>query len=934
MTSQRSLPWLVLGLSMGVLILAGPDIAGQAGQEEEGSSVRTDLHGDPLPPGATARLGTLRLREPEGLAAVAFSPDLDTVASTDGTRIRIWDAASGKVRRTLERAGAPIRSLAYSTDGRLLASGDDRGEILIWDLESRGDPRQVGRPDPAAAGKEPFQTAVLLLALSPDGRRIASANSSQGASLWDLSSGTKKFTLPDSDHLGGRPVFSPDGKTLALSRDSRILLYDPETGDMIREIRGHPADDGVQPGPDEEGDSPGRPIVGTIAYSPDGRSIASVGAMEGTTETRVHIWDAATGEERKEFETFGDDLYCVAFSPDGTRIAAAGQDFLHVWEDTSGKKLLEAHAPRISDLAFSHDGKTVAVASNRTNTIRLVDVATGKRIPEIAEHEGSLSLVVFSPDGESLATLDSDGRAIVWEAARGKPLFQQEPESARLRGVTFGTDSRAFLTYHADGTFRSRDFATGALLSEFNPYREQAERSEGQEGQLARDDLDERLTYFAIARDQETTAAATVSGVIVVGKLGVRTPTARLEGHRGGMEYMTFGDDGQRLLSWGADGTARVWELRTGKEIWKLEPHGETIATLGYTPGFERFALGDSDGSIHVWEMATGKEILERQAHKAGVRSIFFSPGGDRIISVGAAPSFDKTWSDRKRLANTPRCHVWDIATGIKVFSLNFEASLHPHPEEEGMASSVVITPDGRYLATGGRDRKVYLWEIASARPALVLQGHQGRVEDVAVSTDGKRLASASEDGTVLVWSLDPRRASEGEGLAGSDPLNALWASLGGDDALRAYEAVWRLAATGGKAVGHIEAHLETADREVPQQVVRLIADLSNDDFEVRERASTGLALLGWKAEPALRGVLQESTDPEERGRARALLEKLTGSGKGVPGMRLRWARAVQVLERIGTTEAQGLLESLARGSPYLVETREAQAALKRLEGR
>jgi hypothetical protein len=187
------------------------------------------------------------------------------------------------------------------------------------------------------------------------------------------------------------------------------------------------------------------------------------------------------------------------------------------------------------------------------------------------------------------------------------------------------------------------------------------------------------------------------------------------------------------------------------------------------------------------------------------------------------------------------------------------------------------LAPDGKLLAAGGGKGTIYLWEVGTGKELRPLAGHQGCVTSLAFSDDGKALASASDDTTALVWDVAGLGRGAGRRAAPlpAPKLAAWWADLAGDDAARAYEAVWALAA--GDSAPFLKGRLRPVPAAGAEQVARLLADLDSDAFAVRERATRELAKLEEAAEPALRKALAGHPSPEVRRRVTGLLEGLGG---------------------------------------------------------
>jgi hypothetical protein len=215
-------------------------------------------------------------------------------------------------------------------------------------------------------------------------------------------------------------------------------------------------------------------------------------------------------------------------------------------------------------------------------------------------------------------------------------------------------------------------------------------------------------------------------------------------------------------------------------------------------------------------------------------------------------------------------------------------------------------------------------------------RGHQGSVRAVAFLPHGKALASASNDTTVLLWQI-PRRLAPGWDRPGprlaKEPRD-LWPDLAGEDAARAYRAIWALVENPRPSTSFLKARLRPVAPTDAKHVARLLADLGSKRFAVRRRATQELAKLQELAEPALRKVLEGQPSLEVRQRVERLLAKLTSLRWNPTSERLRRLRALEVLEHIGTPGAKEVLKSLAGGAGGSPLTQEAKASLERLARR
>jgi hypothetical protein len=240
--------------------------------------------------------------------------------------------------------------------------------------------------------------------------------------------------------------------------------------------------------------------------------------------------------------------------------------------------------------------------------------------------------------------------------------------------------------------------------------------------------------------------------------------------------------------------------------------------------------------------------------------------------------------------------------------------------KQSNYGEQMAFSPDGQLLASSD-DFTIHLWETATGREIRAFNGHRGEIVSLAFSGDSRRLASTSWDSTVLIWDL--------AGPPTSENTEKCWADLAGADARRAQEAVWKLARDPGKSLSLLRDRLHPVKPVSREQLERWIQELDSDQFAVREKATTQLQKLGELAEPALRRILEGKPTLEQRRRIEPMLAEL--DAKPSSGKALRSLRAVRVLEYAGTVEARRLLRELAGGAEGAALTRQAQAALTRL---
>jgi RNA polymerase sigma factor (sigma-70 family) len=319
-------------------------------------------------------------------------------------------APGGKPAIVLTGHRDQVMGIAYSPDGRLLATSGLDHVIRLWDArtgEAKG--RLENTPDPKRYHGTP---ALSQVAFSPDGKVLA-VGRGDGVLIWDLATQKEVQRFASADCI----AFSPDGKLLAcggwdLGHGNRglIQLFDRGTGKRLRELRGHLT-----------------PVEG-LAFSPDGRSLLSRGRRQRglridggvprKLETKhIRIWDLATGSERRGFSSYSDSSP-VTVAPDGRTVAEPGWP-VRLVETATGRTRAELSGPKgyAYTAAFAPDGRTLA-AGYTDGTVRLWDLPSGKEIGRLEGHRGSVRAVVFAPDGRALVSGGADGTARIWDVRR------------------------------------------------------------------------------------------------------------------------------------------------------------------------------------------------------------------------------------------------------------------------------------------------------------------------------------------------------------------------------------------------------------------------------------------------------------------------------------------------------------------------------------
>lgn len=583
------------------------------------------------------------------------------------------------------------------------------------------------------------------IAVSPDGSRFATTGQDGTAIVWETDTGKRLLTLRGHEGEVNGIAFSPDGSLLATTGSDRtVRLSDGESGRQIHVLRGH------------------RDLVLGTAFSPDGRLLAT-SSQDGT----VRIWDVAGGTQDlvlkgppgEEFVNFSG--LTPAFSPDGSRVTSGGWFSTPIWDLATGKisMLLPRQPTEAQAVAFSPDGTRVAVANQLD--AQAWDAETADLVTTFSGHTGDIFGIAYSPDGTRIATGGDDGTAQVWDAATGKSLLTLAGHTIGVGQVAFTPDGDRLLTGSKDGTARLWDISpTGGRdwLTVPGPGQRQGGVSFSPDG-----------TSFAVpGQDSGVTIRDVETGAKII----------TLKGHDATIRRMAFSPDGSLLAA--ADGatpenpqanrTVPVWEVVTGDLMITLTGHTDQVSAVAYSPDGRRLATGSWDGTVRLWDASSGKELHAADV-ESGAFALAFSPDGRWLVSGDDGDPFLTVWdADTLERRGRLRGHtdlIQDVAfapTGevvtaswdgtAKVWDLASRRELATLRGHSGPLLGVAVSPDGTLVATGSLDGTAKLWHPATGREKLTLFGHDIVVTAVAFSPDGRFLATGSGDGTVAMHLL------------------------------------------------------------------------------------------------------------------------------------------------------------------------------------
>lgn len=612
-----------------------------------------------------------------------------------------------------------IEAIAYSADGRYVATGSSDRTIKIWEAAT-------GRELRALNGN----TGLKALAYSPDGRTLASSGNDGKVRLWDTDSGQERTIINGHAKTVLALAFSPDGRWLASggTEDQTVKLWEVATQRELHSLTGH------------------RAWITVLAFSPNGQTLAS-GDAAGVLKT----WEVATGNPQHSMDAHKDRIRSLAFSPDSERLASGGNDAaVHLWQTRAGQlfKSLSLQASPIVALAFASNAQQLLLSTN-DHTLKRFDLATGNELTKLTDTENlsRYQSAVFSPNGQTLAACDGTREVVVRQTTQAAEPLTLTSRVNPVKAVAFSLDGRWFATGNQDTSITLWETFSGRAVG----------RLYGHAGSI---------NALAFSPDNQTLASGSYGGVIKLWEVLATREVKSWQAHNDGINALVFSADGQRLFSASVDATIKSWEATTGRELAKLTGHQGEVTALSLSVDGRLLASASTDQTAKLWDTANGALMRTLPREDGPLFAVAFTPDGRRLATGGAGRVVnirDTASGDQIRTLNaresvfslvfTPdnnklaaghrggAIQVWDTNTGQP------RATLDGHT---GAVNSLSLHPEGVWLVSGSDDGSARLWQMSdyslAATLASLRANQQESNEWLVVTPDGLF------DGSPVAW--------------------------------------------------------------------------------------------------------------------------------------------------------------------------------------
>jgi WD40 repeat protein len=524
-------------------------------------------------------------------------------------------------------------------------------------------------------------------------------------------------------------AFSPDGRFIATaSFDNTLKLWGAATHKEIKTYGGAAGHT--------------KQVI-SVAFSQDGTMLAS-----GSTDNTVKIWDVPVSTPIRSLK-LNDAVQAVTMSPDGTKLAIGGKDgTLKLVTPVEFKEIVKfdaSHQGTVTGLAFSANGQLLA-SSGADRTLRYWNVLNGQLIATVGAHTGGVNGVAVNPNGTAAYTVGDDGLLKFWSLPPPAPSKTLPGHGAPIRALALTADNASFYTGSDDRTVRQFALA-------------------GAKEVRALTGPQSAISSVATHPQNAFIAAGTLDSRVFLWNNADGKPLANWLAHAGAVHSVQVQPQGQQLMTAGADGLVKFWALPAVPPRTLTHPDGVLVAVA--SPDGKKVYTGSNDKTVRIWDAT--KQAIEKQfvGHAGPVTAVAVS-ANLQILASGSADNTIRLWNQQTAkesdvlLAHSRRITALGInATNTQMLSASEDGAIKlwalplvapkafMHPDQ---ITSLVLTPDGNKVLTAGNDKIVRLWNLVSGAKEKDYVGPTLPIVQLAISGNGATIAAVSADKTLTLW--------------------------------------------------------------------------------------------------------------------------------------------------------------------------------------